>query len=265
MHAILADIGNSSTKLVIVDRERYEVDGDHVIRVDSDLSSESTTRFHRVLAETPPTHCYVSSVNASHLQVFQKLVKAALPGVVCQVLKGEDVRLKSDVESRQKLGIDRLLAAQAGVALSAEQSEEQKPVIVVDAGTAVTIDLVDCQVFKGGVIFPGAETSFHSLHRSTGDLPDLNEQLKQVNLDLTIGNSTESAILTGVLSAQAFAIRGIVDRIAKTLDTEPFVVASGGGIESVCQLLPKEWHFTRNLVLQGIASVAMDLNRDSQS
>ena len=259
MQALLADIGNSSIKLAIINRGHREIDCDQVIRITSDLFGEATERFQAVLTDNPPTHCFVSSVNGTHLQVFLKLVRTALPGIVCKVLTADDVKLKSDVQSRESLGIDRLLAARAGVALVAAQSEQRCPLIVIDAGTAVTIDLVDAgQVFKGGVIFPGAETSLRALHRSTGDLPDLSDELTDVNLDEAIGNSTRSAMLNGVLSAQAGAIRSIVKRISNTLDSMPCVIASGGGIQPIRNLLPEDWHYVDHLVLRGIAEVAMD-------
>ena len=178
-----------------------------------------------------------------------------MPGIDCHVLTADDVSLEYDVQSRQSLGIDRLLAASAAVQMVGDEPDKLKPLIVIDSGTAVTIDLVDSSgVFCGGVIFPGAETSFRSLHRSTGDLPDVFNQWKDVDLDLAIGNSTESAILTGVLSAQACSIRGIVDRIKKTQDVDPVVFATGGGLEPVRSLLPSEWHYTDHLVLHGIAA-----------
>lgn len=255
MQAILADIGNSSIKLVIVDRESGQFKTNAVDRLDSKLSDNALARFLDDSADAPVSHCFVSSVNDAILKAFLEQLRGILPDVECHALTADDVDLDSDVQSRQSLGIDRLLAASAAVKMTGQQPDARRPLIVVDSGTAVTIDLVDeSGVFRGGVIFPGAETSFRSLHRSTGDLPDVFEQWKDVNLELAIGNSTESAILTGVLSAQACSIRGIVDRIAKTLDVEPIIFATGGGLEPVRQLLPSEWHYTDHLVLHGIAA-----------
>lgn len=261
MQAILADIGNSSIKLVVVDRESYAIDSDAVFQLGSTLSDDTMKGFQNVLSEAQPSHCFVSSVNGPHLQDFQNQLQKFFPDIDCRVLTEGDIALSSSVQSRQKLGIDRLLAARAAVLISGHRPNESKPVIVIDAGTAVTIDLVGSSgVFQGGVILPGAETSFRSLHRSTGDLPDVKVEWSDVNLERVIGDSTESAILTGVVSAQAFSICGIVDRISSTLNDDPFIVASGGGIDPIRQLLPNEWHYVGHLVLRGIASVARSLD-----
>ncbi len=266
MTAILADIGNSSIKLVAVDRESYAIESDAVSRFGMTLSDDAIEGFQEVLSETQPSGCFVSSVNGSHLQDFQNQWQTLFPDTDCRLLTQSDVDLISNVQSRQQLGIDRLLAAKAAVLINRHRSNESKPVIVIDAGTAVTIDLVDSEdVFQGGVIFPGAETSFRSLHRSTGNLPDVKVPWIDVNLEQAIGDSTESAILAGVVSAQAFSIRGIVDRISSKLDNNPFVVASGGGIAVIRQLLPNDWHYVDHLVLQGVASVARSLDHGSKS
>jgi len=257
MQAILADIGNSSIKLVIVNRESGQFKPNAVVRLDSALADDSLESFLEPSTAPSLTHCFVSSVNDQILKAFLGQLQGLLPDIHCHALTADDVELDSDVQSRQALGIDRLLAASAAVQMAGHRPDDRKPLVVVDSGTAVTIDLIDVNgVFRGGVIFPGVETSFRSLHRSTGDLPDVFDQWKDVNLDLPIGNSTESAILNGVLSAQMCSIRGIVDRIVKTQDIDPVVFATGGGVEPVRQWLPHYWHYTDHLVLHGIA-VAM--------
>jgi type III pantothenate kinase len=255
MQAILADIGNSSIKLVVVDRESCHFKTNAVRRLDSKLADDSLSQFLAEAKGASLSHCFVSSVNNEILRSFLKQLQTLVSDIDCHVLTADDVALETDVQSRTSLGIDRLLAANAAVQMVGHQPDDRKPLIVIDSGTAVTIDLVDASgVFRGGVIFPGAETSFRSLHRSTGDLPDVFDQWKNVNLELAIGNSTESAILTGVLTAQACSIQGIVDRITKTRDVDPVVFATGGGLEPVRKLLPNDWHYTDHLVLHGIAA-----------
>lgn len=256
MQAILADIGNSSIKLVVADWESGEFRSNEVIRLGSQLSDDSIDRCRKVVDDSQASHCFVSSVNQDILRAFLDKLQSLLAKVDCRVLTADDVELKSNVQSRQRLGIDRLLAANAAVQMAGHEPDDRKPLIVIDSGTAVTIDLVDSNgLFQGGVIFPGAETSFRALHGSTGDLPDVFEQWEDVNLELAIGDSTESAILTGVLSSQACAIQGIVERITKTVDSVPVVFATGGGIAPIRQLLPNEWHYVDHLVLHGIAGV----------
>lgn len=94
------------------------------------------------------------------------------------------------------LGLDRVAAA-AGAAL------EGGHIMVVDAGTAVTIDLVSGSVFLGGNISPGLRLRFRSLHSFTSRLP-----LVGPEGDIPrFGSDTATAIRAGV-------VRGMVAEIA---------------------------------------------------
>src|SRR5207244_770071 len=81
----------------------------------------------------------------------------------CQELP---VRVK--LEHPEEVGIDRLLNA---VAANTRRAAEQ-PVVIADAGSAVTVDLVDKSgAFRGGAIFPGLRLMSEALHAYTAALP----------------------------------------------------------------------------------------------
>lgn len=93
----------------------------------------------------------------------------------------------------QTLGLDRKATACAAIGLFPGKSS-----IVVDAGTALTIDIIDDKgVFKGGNISPGMQMRFRALHEFTSKLPlispDDNEQVP------SFGADTRSAIIAGVV------------------------------------------------------------------
>ena len=120
---------------------------------------------------------------------------------------------------RAQLGADRLVAAYAAY------QRYQKPVIVIDAGTAITIDLVNARgEFAGGAIVPGLATAAASLHATTAKLP----LVKPHATMRTIGRNTREAINSGVVRGYAGLVDSLVRSIAKQSRGKPLVIATGG-------------------------------------
>ena len=88
-------------------------------------------------------------------------------------------------------------------------------VLIVDFGTAVTIDLVTADnTFRGGCISPGVKTRFRALHDYTAKLP-LCAATEDEGLS---GLTTEEAIELGVMNGIAFEIEGYVVRMREQID-----------------------------------------------
>ncbi len=143
------------------------------------------------------------------------------------------------------VGQDRLLCA-----LGAFDTLNQA-CVVIDIGTAVTIDFVDgTGVFHGGAILPGISMMLSSLHDSTANLPKLtyrkldagsNEPAKQ----------TDEAILLGVTYAIRGAVRTLTERYAEHYQAYPQTIVTGGdlGVLEGDELIDT---FVPDLQLQGI-------------
>ena len=107
----------------------------------------------------------------------------------------------------ETLGLDRLAAA-----VGARTLFPDKDLLVIDAGTAVTFDLIEQNgVFLGGNISPGMRTRFRSLNEFTRNLPLVEEA---DNWPL-IGVTTEEAIRAGVLNGMVLEIDGMIDLLRK--------------------------------------------------
>jgi type III pantothenate kinase len=122
-----------------------------------------------------------------------------------------------------KVGIDRLLNA---VAIKSRRATNASA-IVVDAGSAVTVDVVDKEgVFHGGAIFPGLQLMVRALHEHTALLP-----MVEVDGEFTLpGKSTVAAMKAGVFCAVSGGIREIVERLLKEPQTgQPCEIFAGGG------------------------------------
>jgi type III pantothenate kinase len=114
-----------------------------------------------------------------------------------------ELPLQVDVETPEKVGLDRLLAA---VAIT-KRVKPNSAAAIISAGTAVTIDLVDAAgVFRGGVILPGLCMMAQALHNGTAQLPMLDSLDQPIEIP---GRSTRAAIFGGIHSA----IGGAIDRV----------------------------------------------------
>ncbi len=129
-----------------------------------------------------------------------------------------------------RVGADRLLGAWTARELVGA------PVVVVDVGTATTLDVVDGSGdFVGGAILPGPALALRSLGGGTALLPEV-PLAAPVRI---IGRDTAEAIQAGVVGGQVAAIEGLLARITDELGgTRPRVVLTGGDAGA---LGPVDW------------------------
>jgi type III pantothenate kinase len=141
----------------------------------------------------------------------------------------------------RQLGADRLVAAVGAC------ERYGAPAIVIDAGTAITIDLVNRKgEFAGGAIVPGLGTATDSLERAAEKIP-----LVKLKPSCSVkGKDTRSAINSGIVHGYA----GMVDHLVREMsrDSKALVVATGGDaklLRSVCRTIDR---VHPNLVLEGL-------------
>lgn len=143
----------------------------------------------------------------------------------------------------ETLGYDRLAAA-----VGAWSHEPGKSLLIIDLGTAVTYDFVSAEgVFTGGNIAPGLRTRLKSLHHFTGKLP-LVEPSNDFEL---MGNSTETAIRSGVMQGILFEINGYIDAL-KPSYPDLFAFLTGGDRIYFDGKLKNGIFVDENLVLTGL-------------
>ena len=232
MNIITVDIGNSAAKISLSPQSPP-------VRVDlSDLES--------LTVASGTHHWVIVSVAPANTKTLVAWLAKNRPADKATVITNEDIPTKSSVKNRAGVGTDRLLAAYAATQLNDDQAS-----VIVDAGTAVTIDYVNDQgTFCGGMIFPGVSTSLKSLAANTAVLPDLaTAKIKPVTHDIRVGDDTQSAILHGVAQSQAWAIVSIAEKLAKQHDAQVFV--TGGDASLLKNLMPVYWQHIPNLIHNG--------------
>lgn len=148
-----------------------------------------------------------------------------------------------------EIGQDRLANAVAAAALC------PLPCVVIDMGTAVTLDIVTTRGgYEGGVIAPGLRIMTRYLREQTALLPDIGDDFSG---DGVIGKSTVDAMKIGCRIGFSGMIRGLLDAVSRELvargEDPPSIVATGGTAEAAKMLLPPETRYLPDFTLQGLA------------
>jgi len=252
-HNLAIDIGNSGLRLSLLDVERQGV-GEPLrinwshgcseqVPASGSVGSESRSLADRFLPDSEDWYPIVqqwlaqhtaseaaawliSSVRGDATVRLTEFIKRR-PGDVPRVIGFRDVPMQVEVNLPERLGIDRLLAAFAAAA-----TNDARPLIVIQAGSAVTIDLVTRtadggDAFAGGAILPGVPMMLRLLGRGADMLPEI-EADDLIELPPLPGKSTEAAMLCGTSSALVGGVQHMVGRYRDAFGPDTPVVISGG-------------------------------------
>lgn len=154
--------------------------------------------------------------------------------------------VRNTYERPGQLGADRWAA------LIGARARCRQACLVVCAGTATTVDLLDADgVFRGGLILPGYELMRAALAHNTAQLP-LTDGVFQ-----TEPRNTADAIVSGCLSAQWGAVERMFGRLADEPDAQ--CLLTGGAAQRLSLHLKIPFQLADNLVLSGLVSFAASL------
>ena len=142
------------------------------------------------------------------------------------------------------MGADRLSAAVGAWCFHRNEGA----IIVVDAGTALTIDILHGGQFLGGTIGIGPHLESQALSFGTSKLPEVNMMVPVS----PIGRSTEEAINAGILFGLVDRVNGMLNRIQIEFEEEFFVAVTGGWHEFLTRHLQQIDRVDPHLVLRGI-------------
>ncbi|MCS7304819.1 MAG: type III pantothenate kinase [Thermoguttaceae bacterium] len=219
--------------------------------------------------------CWIGSVNRPAAGRLLEWLRARWPQAIVKLLQWSDLPLQVRVQKPERVGVDRLLNA---VAANRIRTPDQ-PAVVVDAGTAITVDWISSDgSFCGGAIMPGLEMASKALHLFTDLLPEVS--LMEAPLPPPVlGTYTEAAIRSGLYWGTLGAIRELLRQLTYQATGEPQQPPRSGGWPNVgdrlaspgalqvfltggagqllaCQLGP-EVQYLPHLTLAGIALSAL--------
>lgn len=152
----------------------------------------------------------------------------------------------------RRLGVDRW------VAMIGARAEFTAPCLVVDAGTAVTLDALAADGrHLGGQIIPGVRLMAASLASETSDIPAVQRKAPGGGSMDMFANTTAAAVGQGALNAVAGAIERAL-RILREHGDGPEVILTGGDASRILRSLDEAVHHRPHLVLHGLARILED-------
>ncbi|MBV9859801.1 MAG: type III pantothenate kinase [Alphaproteobacteria bacterium] len=159
---------------------------------------------------------------------------------------GEDgvvLGAKALVDRPEEVGADRLVNTVAA------HDRYTGPLIVVDFGTATTLDVVDGDGnYCGGVIAPGINLSLTALHMAAAKLPSI----RIARTARVIGTDTVSCMQSGIYWGYVGLVEGLVGRIRAERGEAMGVIATGGLAPLFAGATPVIDHVDRDLTIWGL-------------
>ena len=191
---------------------------------------------------------HVATVDRPAAARFAEWLAGETAGTSPRRLTCRDLPLEVELAEPQAVGIDRLLAAVAANTLR----QGDRPAVIVDLGSAITIDLVShAGAFRGGAILPGIGMGARALAEFTDLLPHVDT----AGLDRPpepLGTSTTTAITSGLYWGATGAIRELLARLGEQEEEPPEVFLTGGAAPEMAKHIGPQVRYEPHLVLAGI-------------
>ena len=189
---LIIDIGNTVAKLVAFD-------GDDPVE-EVRTSNESLAALGAFAAKYAFTHGIVGAVREITPQAEERLQALHIP--LLRFTSSTPVPITNRYRTPQTLGSDRLAAA-----VGARSLKPDKDLLIIDAGTCVTYEVIDALGnYWGGNIAPGMHMRLRALHEFTAKLPLVEAEGAVPGM----GYDTDTAIRSGVLRGMKYEIEGYI-------------------------------------------------------
>jgi type III pantothenate kinase len=209
---------------------------------------ETVSEYWKQVTGQPNASVLLASVNDPMADRISSAVEDQLSIEVFRVGDDVPVPIGQQLDPETLTGVDRLLNAAAAF------DRVKQACVVVDAGTAVTIDFVDGEgTFHGGAIAPGATMQLHAMHEHTAALPDLPFRAPD---NEAFGRNTAQAMLQGVFHGIRGMVQRLVEQYAEAYGAFPLVIATGGDAPVLFEKEQLVDRIVPELTLIGIAAAA---------
>lgn len=219
---LVLDIGNTNTVIGMFEGDRlrghWRFSSLERTSDEAGLLLQNLLDSHRV----PRDHIkgtILSSVVPRLEEVWHEALRNYLDLTPYVVTHHMDLGMKIDTNNPREVGADRLVNSVAAM------EKFGCPLITVDLGTAITLDVVSADgAYIGGAIAPGLSVSMETLFSRTAKLP----QIALTAPQRVIGRDTKSAIQSGIVYGYVGLVDSLVERIFEELETRTPVIATGG-------------------------------------
>ena len=243
MNYIVGDIGNTSTKVCILNNK---------FEIAKSFNFETIKIFKKNYIKKILSNYLNKNLNSNLL--FSSVVPAAYKEIK-KIFKSMEFKLfeikdfsldkiiKINVKNKKQLGSDRIA--------NAIGAKKFKNCLVLDFGTATTFDVIKNEVYEGGVIAPGVKLSIMNLNKNTALLPLINLKKNQKNY----GKNTKEALNAGFVWGYEGLINNIINKIISRERNNYKIILTGGYANFFNSIIKKKISIDQDITIKGIAKV----------
>jgi type III pantothenate kinase len=243
MKYIVGDIGNTSTKICVLNKK---------FKIIKSFNFETIKIYKKN---------YLKIVLKSHLNknlnsilLFSSVVPAAFKEIKksfkftkFKLLEIKDFDLRKiiniNIKNKKQLGSDRIA--------NAIGAKHLKNCLILDFGTATTLDIIKNEIYEGGVIAPGVKLSIINLSKSTALLPVINLTKNQK----TYGKNTKEALNAGFVWGYEGLINNIINKITSKEKTQFNIILTGGYASFFKKIIKRKSSIDQDITIKGITKV----------
>ena len=216
------DKDKHSDEYAVLLSELIEKNGIKISELNSSVISCVVPKLSDVLAETVKKHFNIEPLMVSHF------IQTGMPILY---------------DNPEEVGADRIVNSVAAF------RKYKTCLIVVDFGTATTFDCISKQgEYLGGAISPGIAVSSNALFAEAEKLP----RVELIRPENVIGKNTAESMQSGIIFGYAALVDGLIDKISKSLDSKPKVIATGGFAKLIASESVKIEEVDEYLILDGL-------------
>ena len=247
MKFLIGDIGNTSTKICILNRKfkilrSYNFD---TIKMYKGNLLKNIIR-KKTNKDINPVFLFSSVVP----KVFTN-IKKSLKSSKFKILEIKNLKLNKiiriNIKNKKNLGSDRIA--------NAIGAKKFKNCLIIDFGTATTFDVIKNGTYEGGVIAPGVNLSIKNLSQATALLPLINLKTHQKSY----GKNTIEALNAGFVWGYEGLINNIIDKIISRSKIKYKILLTGGYANFFKKMIKKKVVIDQDITIKGIANAYKEL------
>jgi len=242
MYYIIGDIGNTSTRVCLLNKSKILksiIFDTKNIFLKGYIKKIFSKFFHKKLKK----EILFSSVVPLAFKKIKKIFKTSSFRIY--EIKKFNLKkiIKINVKNIKQLGSDRIVNSIEG--------KKFRNCLIIDFGTATTFDIVKNGVYEGGVIAPGVKSSIKNLSQSTALLPMFD--LK--NIQKSYGKNTIDALNAGFIWGYDGLINNIIDKITKNWKMNYKIILTGGYANLFKKIIKRKSIVDQDITIKGVSRV----------
>ena len=249
MKALIGDIGNTVTKVCLIETKNFKIEKMISFNT-SDIYSVSVLKknFNKVVKKEFNIKIALFSNVVPKYELFLKKFIYKFYNIKFKEIKNKSINkiVKLNVKKKNEVGSDRIANA-VGV-----YKKYKANCIVLDLGTATTFDVVTKNgVYNGGVIAPGVNLSIKSLS-------DKADRIKSFSLKkpkTVVGKNTLEALYSGFYWGYSGLINNIILKIENQTKLKYKIIFTGGYSNLFTTSLVRSYKIDKNITIFGIIEI----------